>query len=195
MAWVIGIVIALLGIVIVRKFLRVRAQLQLIEACKQHIWFAYRMLKPFDKEFDPKAWADPYLLGYTQGYSSLLTNFAAPNLPTVDRGMIAVRTMQDLVGEDYSRVLSEIEKLSQLDDQSFLLGMEHGSNVAILMSDRAGPDLLADKEVQAALSQAPSDIAMTEAVFGKAGPSGQTSAAGGTLMRNYLSAHRESMNW
>ncbi|MFU7528683.1 hypothetical protein [Qipengyuania sp. ASV99] len=179
---------------IVRKFFKIRMQLQIQEAIKQHVWFAYRMLKPFDTEINPRIWKDRYFLGYIQGYEAFLIKFSAPNLSPVEKGSIGVRAMQELVPDNFSDVLELVSDLYVSKSPAFMRGMQHGGDVAILMSDKAGPELLADADVQSVLREAPSASELSS-TLGMDAPVGQTATAGGLLMQLHLSRHREQIDW
>lgn len=188
------------GALIVAWFLftRVRAashQLQLIQAGRTHLWQSFHHLRDpallFDRGVDDRVWSDPYLLGYSQGSFAIMTAAFGQALSVEQRGMVFVRVLQDLAGERWKEVCERIQSLEGLRDPEYVRGMQHGSDVAALMANRAGPALLADPDVQWALQEAPEEARIAEAVLGL-GPveAGQTAIAGTLLMQHHMERHK-----
>lgn len=193
MWWLIGV-----GALIVVWFLfmRVRVashQIQLIQAGRTHLWQSFHHLRDpallFDRGVDVRVWSDPYLLGYSQGSFAIMTAAFGQKLSTEQRGMVFVRVLQDLAGERWKEVCERIQALEESHDQDFARGMQHGSDVAALMANRAGPALLADPEVQWALQEAPEQASIAEALLGPV-DMGQTAVAGTLLMQYHMERHK-----
>jgi hypothetical protein len=97
------------------------------------------------------------------------------------------------IGDRYGEVCERISTLHERGDPEFMRGMTHGSNVAILMANRPGPELLADPEVQAALREAPAAGRAMAEIFGPVdSPYG---AAGAVLMHDYMMSHKKVLGW
>ncbi len=80
-------------------------------------------------------------------------------------------------------------RLRQSNNPDFMQGEGHGADVMALMFNQAGPELLADTEVQAALRDAP-NIAHTLEGSGLSTYNGPLADAGALLMQRYMDRHK-----
>lgn len=193
MWWALGIFAVIVVAFVFSRFRTVHQQVQLIEAGRIHLFGTFRLLnagsdRMFDNKLDERVWRDPYLLGYAQGALGIMTHAYAPRLNTAQKGMVLLRVLEQLVGDNWRAVCSLIEEYHKKGDADFIRGAQHGADVAALISGRAGPALLADPEVQHALREAPGHIELTEAVLGSANKT-QYGAAAEVLMARYMEKH------
>lgn len=193
MWWAIGFGVLVIAVLIFVKLRTASNQVQLVNAARTHLWQSFRLLRPtpdnlFEKRVDPAVWDDPYLLGYAQGSLSMMTTFYGKNLNTVQKGMVTLHVLKDLAPDYWEDACNNIEQLSHHRDPEFARGVTHGSNVTILMANRAGSGLLAEPEVQAALREAPSQAQLAERLLGVKDNS-QSSTAGAVLMQTYMRQH------
>ena len=147
-----------------------------------------------DRTVDERVWSDPYLLGYAQGSLALMMSFFGKGLSTQQNGMVTIRVLEGLAGERWRDVCEQIEVLNGSGDPEFTRGMTHGSNVAILMANRAGPELLAQPDVQNALRREPEQAALAAGILGP-GEVGQSNVAGAVLMQDYMERHRQKAGY
>lgn len=143
----------------------------------------------FDRMVDPRVWRDPYLLGYAQGSLAMMMAFFGKSLSTEQKGMVIIRVFEDMAGERWKDVCEDIEMLGRDRDPEFARGMQHGSDVAILMANRAGPGLLAEPDIQSALREAPAQARLYERLLGPI-ETGQSGVAGAVLMQEYMERHK-----
>lgn len=191
MWWVIGFGVFLLGTILISKFRTVHRQVELTTIARNHINMSFAMLNSdvFERGTNPRVWHDPYLLGYAQGTIAMLLALFGPKLSTLRKGMVSVNTMKDLAGDQYADVSERMMRLRKSKDPVFTRGESHGADVMALIFNQAGPELLADPEVQAALREAP---ATAEALKGSGlySYNGPLADAGAALMARYMVRHK-----
>ncbi len=188
MWWAIGVGAAVVVIFLFAKLRAASHHVQLVNAAQNHLRVSFLQFNMFEREIDQRVWHDPYLLGYVQGSLALMIQFFGGKLSTVQKGMVTVNALKGLVGDRYGEVCDRMTTLHERRDPEFMRGMTHGSNVAILMANRPGPELLADPDVQQALREAPAAEKAMTAISGSIdSPYG---AAGAVLMRNYMKRHQ-----
>ena len=193
MWWIVGIGVLIALVWTFGKYRTATHQAQLIKAGRDHLWQSFRMLNVgsdrfFEAKVDERVWRDPYLLGYAQGSLAMMTTFFGKRLDTTQKGMVVVRVMQDMIGDGWQETCERIAKLNADRDVQFARGMSHGGDVLILMANRAGPNLLAEPDVQMALRKAPEQARLANAIFGST-DTGQSGAAGAVLMQEYMERH------
>jgi hypothetical protein len=198
MWWAIGIGVLVVIAFLAVKFRAASHQLQLIQAGRNHLWLSFQSLREpaqlLDRGVDGRVWSDPYLLGYAQGSLAIMTSAFGQRLSATQKGMVFVRVVQDLAGDRWQEVCERVDLLGSAQDPEFVRGMQNGSDVAILMANRAGPALLADPDVQRALRLAPEQARFSEAVFGPA-DTGQSAVAGTILMQDYMVRHKREAGY
>lgn len=198
MWWIVGIGALVVVAFVFTKFRAVSHQVQLTQAGRNHLWQSFHVLRDpallLDRGVDERVWNDPYLLGYAQGSLAIMTSAFGQRLNTEQKGMVIVRVLQDLAGDRYKEVCEHIDLLNGRRDAEFMRGMQHGSDVAALMANRAGPALLADPDVQKALREAPAETRFAESVFGPA-DTGQSAVAGTILMRDHMERHKREAGY
>lgn len=191
MWWAIGFVVAIFLLFLVSKFRAASHHLRLVTAAQNHLGLSLRMLSIFDREIDDRVWHDPYLLGFAQGTAAMLTQFYGGKLSTMQKGMVTVDTVKGLAGDEYGAVLDRISNFHEVCNPEFQRGMVESSNVAILMANKPGPDLLADPDVQISLRDAPAMIRASAEIFG-ASSGGPTEGAGAALLQIYMRRHKQT---
>lgn len=189
MWWAVGIAIGIFAAILVSKFRTVHRQVELITIAKNHIYTSFRMLSLFEREIDPRVWHDPYLLGYAQGSIAMLLALFGSKLSTIRKGMVSVNALKDLTGDQYVEVSERMMRLRQSQDPAFTRGESNGADVMALVFNQAGPELLADPEVQAAMREAPATARVLEGT-GLYNYNGPLADAGATLLRRYMNRHR-----
>lgn len=191
MWWAIGIAAAVALVFIVVKFRSAKQQIELTTILRNHMSVSFRSMNIMDREIDGRVWSDPYLLGYAQGASNIVMMLFGKKLSTVQKGMIMINALKELVGDRYSEVSERIFSLSQKRDPEFTRGQGHGADVMALIFNQAGPELLADPEVQSAMRDAPAHRAVSDEIFGDSTKStGPLADAGGVLMTTYMRRHK-----
>ena len=189
MWWVIGIIGATLLYFIVGRFRAASQKNELATVLLNHLGLSFRMMNsnPLDRTIRPDVWSDTYLLGYAYGSAMMLFLLFGNEMQTSEKGMIQVDAFKELAGDKHGEALEKMVNLNGSGDPEFTRGSGHGSDVIALMFNQAGPELLADLEVQAALREAPQTIEMLGEVGKSAGP---LADAGGVLLHTYMSRHK-----
>lgn len=199
MWWLIGLGVAALLYYLFARFRVASHQAQLVEAGRDHLWHSFRSLKRggpdfFEREIDERVWQDPYLLGYAQGSLAIMTEVYGRRLNTMQKGMVLVHVLRDMAGAPYQEICERLDTLNSRGNTEYKRGMVHGTNVAVLMADRAGPETLADPDVQKALRGAPEMERQAQSLLGPS-EMGQSGAAGALLMQTYMKRHQEKAGY
>lgn len=189
MWWLVGAAIVILAVVLISKFRTVHRQVEIIQIARNHLHVSFKMLNMFEPEIDKRVWNDPYLLGYAQGSIVMLLALFGSKLSTLRKGMVSVNAIKDLTGEQYREVSERMMRLRETQNSEFIRGEGHGADVVSLFFNQAGPELLADPEVQAAMREAPSVREVLEGT-GMHTNNGPLADAGGVLMRTFMSRHK-----
>ena len=191
MWWAVGILAAIAIVVVVVKFHSAKQQIELTTSLRNHMSVSFRSMNMMDREVDGRVWSDPYLLGYAQGSANIVMMLFGKKLSSVRKGMIMINALEGLVGDRYSEVSERMFSLFQKRDPEFMRGQDHGADVMALIFNQAGPELLADPEVQSAMRDAPAHRAVSRKVFGDSAKStGPLADAGGVLMTTYMMRHK-----
>lgn len=187
MWWAIGIVAAIAVLFVVVKFRSAKYQFELTAILRNHMFVSFRTMNIMEREIVGRVWTDPYLLGYAQGSANILLMLFGRKLSTAQKGMIIVDALRGLVGDRYSDVSERMLSMFEKRDPEFMRGQVHGADVMALIYNRAGPELLADPEVQAAMRDAPMARRLLGDSHANVGP---LADAGGVLMHTYMARHK-----
>lgn len=194
MWWIIGISVAIIALILILKLRTIHRQIELTNVCRDHIYMSFKLLNISDEGINPRVWSDPYLLGYAFGSTSIVLAFFGSKLPTVRKGMVSVNALHDLCGDRYAEVSDRMFRLHENLDPAFARGASDGGDVIALIFNQAGPELLADSEVQAAMREAPMTARALKGLglYTYKGPLADT---GGALMRRLMNRHKTAAGY
>lgn len=144
----------------------------------------YSIIAPFRREgycdIDNSIINDDYLIGMMHSMVALQVNLLCPDSSKAQRGDMLIEVVRRAFPTKWESLILKMNGLAFSENPEYRRGGEHAANVVGLAQCRLKPEIMAEPEIQKALSSTPA---------ASLGPSSYGTASG-LLMLNYLLEHR-----